>query len=72
MAGDSFTLADCAAYVSLPLVALATKKVLGEDMLAAGGIDWKAYAAVVGARPHAQKVDADKKADAARMAAKPA
>ncbi len=72
VAGDSFTLADCAAYVSLPLVALATKKVLGEDMLAAGGIDWKAYAAVVGARPHAQKVDADKKADAARMAAKPA
>jgi len=41
-------------------------------MLAAAAIDWKAYAAVVGARPHAQKVDADKKADAARMAAKPA
>ena len=42
VAGDSFTLADCAAYVSLPLVALATKKVLGEDLLAAAGIDWKA------------------------------
>ena len=28
-----------------------------------------AYAALIGARPHAQKVDADKKADAARMAA---
>ena len=69
VAGDSFTIADCAAYVSLPLVALATKKVLGEDLLAAGGIDWKAYAGVIGARPHAQKVDADKKADAGRMAA---
>lgn len=69
VAGDSFTIADCAAYVSLPLVALASKKVLGEDLLAAAGIDWKAYAALIGARPHAQKVDADKKADAARMAA---
>ena len=69
VAGDSFTIADCAAYVSLPLVALASKKVLGEDLLAAAGIDWKAYVALIGARPHAQKVDADKKADAARMAA---
>jgi glutathione S-transferase len=69
VAGDTFTIADCAAYVSLPLVALATKKVLGDDLLAAAGIDWKGYAALIGARPHAQKVDADKKADAARMAA---
>jgi len=69
VAGDSFTIADCAAYVSLPLVALASKKVLGEDLLAAAGVDWKAYTALIGARPHAQKVDADKKADAARMAA---
>ena len=69
VAGDSFTLADCAAYVSLPLVALATKKVLGEDLLAAAGIDWKAYAGLIAQRPSAQKVDADKKADAARMAA---
>jgi glutathione S-transferase len=69
VAGDTFTIADCAAYVSLPLVALASKKVLGDDLLAAADIDWKAYAALIGARPHAQKVDADKKADAARMAA---
>ena len=69
VAGDSFTIADCAAYVSLPLVAMATKKVLGEDLLAAAGIDWKAYAALIGARPHAQKVDADRKADVERMAA---
>jgi glutathione S-transferase len=69
VAGDQFTLADCAAYVSLPLVASATKKVLGEDLLAAAGIDWKAYAALIGQRPSAQKVDADRKADVARMAA---
>ena len=67
--GDSFTIADCAAYVSLPLVAMASKKVLGEDLLAAAGIDWKAYAGLIAQRPSAQKVDADKKADAARMAA---
>ncbi len=69
LAGDQFTIADCAAWVSLPLVASASKKVLGEDLLAAAGIDWKAYAALIGARPHAQKVDADRKADGARMAA---
>ena len=67
--GDSFTIADCAAYVSLPLVAMASKKVLGEDLLVAAGIDWKAYAGLIAQRPSAQKVDADKKADAARMAA---
>ncbi len=69
LAGDQFTLADCAAWVSLPLVAMASKKVLGEDLLAAAGIDWKAYAALVGTRPTAQKVDTDRKADGARMAA---
>jgi glutathione S-transferase len=34
VAGDHFTLADCSAWVSLPLVAMATKSVLGEDLLA--------------------------------------
>lgn len=68
VAGDQFTMADCAAYVSLPLVALATKKVLGEDLLAAAGVDWKGYSALIAQRASAQKVDADKKADAARMA----
>ncbi len=69
LAGEQFTLADCAAYVSLPLVAVSTKKVLGEDLLAAAGVDWKGYAGLIAQRPHAQKVDADKKADVARMAA---
>lgn len=62
VAGASFTLADCAAYVSLPLVAQSTKAVLGEDLLSAAGIDWKSHLALVGARPSAQRVAADRKA----------
>jgi glutathione S-transferase len=64
VAGDTFTLADCSAWVSLPLVGMATKSVLGEDLLAAQGVDWKAYVKLVGERPSAQKVTADRKADA--------
>ena len=62
LAGGSFTLADCAGFVSLPLVAQATKAIYGEDLLLANGIDWKPYAAMVGERPSAQKVMADRKA----------
>ena len=64
VAGDTFTLADCSAWVSLPLVGMATKSVLGEDLLAAQGVDWKAYVKLVGERPSAQKVTADRRADA--------
>ncbi len=63
LAGDSFTLADCAAWVSLPLVGMATKAVLGEDMLSAAGIDWKGYARMIGERPSAQRVNVDRKRD---------
>ncbi|MCX2863952.1 glutathione S-transferase [Paucibacter sp. PLA-PC-4] len=68
IAGDSFTQADCAAWVSLPLVAMASKAVLGEDLLAAGGVDWKPYIKLIGERPSAQKVAADRKADQERFA----
>jgi glutathione S-transferase len=68
-AGDQFTLADCAAYVHLPVVALATKLVYGEDLVAAHGIDWKAYVKRIAERPSAQRVDADRKADQARTLA---
>jgi glutathione S-transferase len=61
-AGDSFTLADCAAYASLPLVGMATKAIYGEDLLLAGGIDYKAYIKFIGERPSAQRVAADRKA----------
>ena len=67
LAGDSFTLADCAGWVSLPLVALATKSVLGTDMLADAGVDWKGYGKLVGARPSAMKISEDRKADQARL-----
>ena len=69
VAGEQFTQADCSAFVNLPLVAMATKAVFGEDMLAAGGIDWKAYVKLIGERPSAQRVAADRKADSERMAA---
>jgi glutathione S-transferase len=69
LAGDRFTQADCAAYVSLPLVALSTKIVYGEDLLAAGGVDWKPYAKLIAQRPSAQTVDADRKAEQEKMAA---
>ena len=39
--GEQFTMADCSAYASLPLIGAATKNVLGEDLLAAHGLDWK-------------------------------
>lgn len=62
VAGEQFTLADCAAWVSLPLVAMASKAVLGEDLLAAGGVDWKPYVKLIGERESAQKVAGDRKA----------
>ena len=70
LAGETFTQADCSAWNSLPLVAMATKAVFGEDLLTAGGVDWKAYVRMVGERPSAQKVSADRKAEQARLAAK--
>jgi glutathione S-transferase len=70
LAGETFTQADCSAWNSLPLVSMATKAVFGADLLAAGGVDWKAYVRVVGERPSAQKVSADRKAEQTRLAAK--
>ncbi len=67
LAGDTFTLADCSGYVSLPLVALASKIVLGQDLLAAHDIDWKSYTKLIGGRATAQKVDADRRVDQARF-----
>jgi glutathione S-transferase len=67
--GATFTQADCAAYVSLPLVGLASRLALGEDLLVAAGVDWKAYAKLIAQRPSAQKVDADRKAWQERAAA---
>jgi len=70
VAGPEFTQADCAAWASLPVIAMATKAIYGEDLLAAAGCDWKAYQRFVGERPSAQRVTADRKAWQERAAAK--
>jgi len=69
VAGTAFTIADCAAYVSLPLVAMSSKIVYGVDLLAAHGVDWKGYGKLIAQRPSAQRVDADRKADQERSLA---
>jgi glutathione S-transferase len=62
-AGEAFTLADAAAFATLPTVAQATKAVLGEDLIAAAGIDWKAYLKLLAQRPSVQRINADRKRD---------
>jgi len=71
VAGDRFTQADCSAWNSLPLVSMATRAIYGEDLLAAAGVDVKGYSRLVGERPGAQKVAADRKQEQAKLAAKP-
>lgn len=61
IAGDTFTLADCAAVVHLPLVSAATKIIYGTDMLA--DLPVKEYVKTLGERPSVQKVNADRKAN---------
>jgi glutathione S-transferase len=62
VAGDAFTLADCVAFSNLPLVGMATKSVLGEDLLLAAGVDYKPYVKLMAERASAQRVLADRKA----------
>ena len=68
LAGDSLTLADCAAVVHLPLVAAATKIVLGRDFLA--DLPVRDYLKRMGERPALQQVNADRKANTALMMAR--
>lgn len=70
IAGDQFTLADCAAIVHLPLVSLATKAIYGEDMLAE--LPVRPYLKAMGERTTVQKVNADRKANQEIMMKKPA
>ena len=69
--GDSFTHADCAAWVHLPLVSQATRKIYGRDFLEEFLPQAKAYIKLVGERPHAQKVNEDRKAGMEAFMAKP-
>ena len=69
VAGDSFGLADCAAAIHLPLAASACRKVLGEDLITPALPQMEAYMALILARESMQKVNADRKKNAAEMAA---
>ena len=61
MAGDSLTLADCAAVTHLPLISGVTKVIYGKDLLAE--LPVRDYLKMMGERPHMQKVNADRKAN---------
>ena len=65
IAGDQFTHVDCAAFVHFPLVSQATKKIYGRDMMAETFPDVADYIKLVGSRPHALKVTADREASMA-------
>ncbi len=68
LAGASFSLADCAAIVHLPLVSAATRAIYGRDYLA--DLPVRDYLARMGERPHVQRVNADRKASTAEMLAR--
>lgn len=57
--GDTFTLADCAAAVHLPLISGATKVIFGRDFLA--DLPVRDYLRLVGSRPSVVQVNADRK-----------
>ena len=68
VAGDSFSMADCAAIVHLPLVSSATKSIYGRDYLAE--LPVRDYLARMAERPHVQRINADRKTSTAEMLAR--
>lgn len=60
--GDTLTMADIVAFNNLPLVGMATRAVYGQDMLANADVDYKPYLKLLGERPSAVRVVADRKA----------
>ena len=69
IAGGELTLADCAAFVHLPLVTLASKHGLGRDALEPMP-EVKPYLKMLGERPVFKKVNEDRKAAQAALAQK--
>lgn len=65
VAGDMFTMADCAAINHLPLIQGVGKKVFGEDLFAA--LPVADYLAAMAERPTVQKVAADRKTNQAEF-----
>ena len=68
VAGDHFSMADCAAIVHLPLVSSATKAIYGRDYLAE--LPVRDYLARMAERPHVQRINADRKTNTAEMLAR--
>lgn len=65
IAGDMFTLADCAAIVHLPVISGACKIIYGEDPLA--HLPVREYLKRMAELPAVQKVNADRKANTEAM-----
>ncbi len=70
VAGDQFTFADCCAWVSLPLLGMATKAVYGENFLQAQGLDIKPYTQLIEQRSSAQRVKTEREVVQRAMIAK--
>jgi glutathione S-transferase len=66
LAGDHFTMADCAGFVHFPVLQMATRAVYSEDLLTELPI--KPYLALLGERSTVVQVNADRKANQAEMA----
>ena len=66
LAGDRFTMADCAGVVHLPVISLATKAIWGEDLLAS--LPVRDYVKRLGERPTVQAGSAGRKAHTELMA----
>ena len=69
IAGADLTLADCAAFVHLPLVTLSTKIIYGRDFLE-GMAQVKPYLKMLGERPAFARVNEDRKSAQAALARK--
>jgi glutathione S-transferase len=69
IAGTMLTLADCAAFVHLPLVTLSTRIVYGRDFLDELP-QLKPYMKMLGERPAFARVNEDRKAASAALAAR--
>jgi glutathione S-transferase len=69
VAGKDLTLADCAAFVHLPLVSLTTKIIYGRDFLE-DMAQVKPYLKMLGERPAFRQVNEDRKSAQAALAKK--
>jgi glutathione S-transferase len=69
VAGTSFTMADCAAVVHLPIITIASKAILGRDFLEPISAV-KPYLKLMAERPHVQRVNADRKVNAELLMAR--